>query len=94
MKKRSTWASVLLRSLATLPLAGCSLFQPSETQLPGTTKLLDEVPRVQNSPRSPCWQQEQIAAQNSYFETIKAKKEVVYQAPCKVDKPKIAEARK
>lgn len=94
MKKRLTWASVLLRSLATLPLAGCSLFQQTETHPLATTKLIDDAPRVQNSPRSPCWQQEQIAAQNSYFDTIKNNKETVYQAPCKVDKPKIAEAKR
>lgn len=45
------------------------------------------MPRVQNSTKSPCWQQEQIAAQNSYVETIKGGKEVVYSAPCKTDKP-------
>lgn len=56
--------------------------------------MLDELPRVQNSTKAPCWMQEQVAAQNSYIDTIKAKKETVYQAPCKVDKPKIAEARK
>ncbi len=93
MKKRPTSAGRLLKSLVLLlPLAGCA--GQTETPLPATTKVLDELPRVQNSTKSPCWQQEQIAAQNSYIDTIKAKKETVYQAPCKVDKPKIAEARK
>ena len=55
------------------------------TLLPGTTKLLDDAPKVANSTKSPCWQQKQIAAQNSYFATIKAKKNVVYKAPCVVD---------
>lgn len=55
------------------------------TQLPATTKVLDELPRVQNSVKSPCWQQEQIAAQNSYVDAIKSKQDVVYKAPCKVD---------
>ena len=55
------------------------------TLLPGTTKLLDDLPRVNNSPKSPCWQQEQIAAQNSYLATIKEKRDVVYKAPCAVD---------
>lgn len=75
-----------------LPLAGCA--GQTATPLPATTKVLDELPRVQNSTKSPCWQQEQIAAQNSYVDSIKDKKEVVYQAPCKVDKPKIAEAKR
>jgi hypothetical protein len=47
--------------------------------------VLDELPRVQNSVKSPCWQQEQIAAQNSYVDAIKSKQDVVYKAPCKVD---------
>lgn len=93
MKKRQTSGAKLLRSLVLLlPLAGCA--GQTETPPLATTKLLDDAPRVQNSPRSPCWQQEQIAAQNSYFDTIKNNKETVYQAPCKVDKPKLAEARK
>jgi hypothetical protein len=41
------------------------------------------MPKVANSTNSPCWQQEQIAAQNSYLDTIKSGKEKVYQAPCK-----------
>lgn len=49
---------------------------------------------MSNSAKSPCWQQEEIAAQNSYIESIKQRKEVVYRAPCKVDQPKLAEARK
>lgn len=56
--------------------------------------MLDDLPRVQNSTKAPCWLQEQIAAQNSYVDTIKEKKETVYRAPCKVDQPKIAEARR
>ena len=55
--------------------------------LPGTTALLDHLPRVDNSPDAPCWQQVQIAAQNSYLAGIKQGKEVVYKAPCQV-KPK------
>ncbi len=93
MKKRQTSGAKLLRSLVLLlPLAGCA--GQTETPLPATTKVLDELPRVQNSTKAPCWMQEQVAAQNSYIDTIKAKKETVYQAPCKVDKPKLAEARK
>ncbi len=32
--------------------------------------------------------QKEVAAQNSYLATIAEKKEVVYKAPCDVDKPK------
>ena len=75
-------ASVLLTSLS---LGACS---GSAIQLPGTTKLLDELPKVQNSTKSPCWQQKQVAAQNSYIATVKDGKETVYKAPCEVDQPK------
>lgn len=93
MKKRQTSARRPLLSLGLLlPLAACA--QQTATPLPATTKMLDELPRVSNSAKSPCWQQEEIAAQNSYIESIKQRKEVVYRAPCKVDQPKLAEARK
>lgn len=69
--------------LSALLMTACA---DKETPLPATTKLLDDLPRVENSTKSPCWQQEQIAKQNSYLATIKDKREVVYKAPCKVDK--------
>lgn len=72
--------------VAALPLAllisACAV---KEIPLPATTKVLDNLPRVENSTKSPCWQQQQIAAQNSYLASIKAKKAVVYKAPCEVD---------
>lgn len=78
----------VLLLLASLSLAGCAL---KETPLPATTKILDDMPKVENSVASPCWQQKQIAAQNSYIATVKNDgKEVVYGAPCVVDKPKPA----
>lgn len=81
--------SGLARALPlSLLLAACT--PTGAIQLPATTKVLDDLPRVQNSTKSPCWQQEQIAAQNSYVDSIAKGKEVVYAAPCKVDKPKIA----
>lgn len=60
------------------------------TQLPGTSVQLDKLPRVDNSRASPCWQQQQIAAQNSYIETITTKKDVVYKAACEVETKKMA----
>lgn len=74
-------ASVLLLLLV---LPACA---DNATQLPGTTKLLDELPRVANSTAAPCRLQREIAAQNSYIETIKTGKDTVYKAPCDVDKP-------
>jgi len=56
------------------------------TLLPATTKVLDDLPKVQNSTKAPCWLQRQIAAQNSYVTTIRDKQEVVFKAPCDTDK--------
>ena len=92
MRKLQTWARRLLPSLALLFLAGCG--QQTSTQLPATTKVLDELPRVQNSTKAPCWLQEQIAAQNSYVDTIREKQEKVYRAPCKAEPGKVAEAKR
>ena len=72
-----------LALLASLLLPACA---DSVTLLPGTTKLLDELPRVNNSTAAPCRLQREIAAQNSYIASIRDKKEIVYKAPCDVDK--------
>lgn len=88
--RRSIWDWLLRKSrllpMLLLPvLGGCGLLE-KETPLPETTKLLDNLPTVENSPRSPCWQQKQIAAQRSYLESARTKKETVYVAPCVIDK--------
>ena len=70
--------------LLPLLMAACSA---SETPAPLTTRVLDELPRVSNSPLAPCWQQKQIAAQNGFIDAIKLQRDVVYRAPCAVDKP-------
>jgi hypothetical protein len=70
--------------LGSLALQGCA---EKETRLPETSRLTSSIPRVDNAPQSPCWQQRQIAKQNAWFDSQKAKKPVVYQAPCDVDKP-------
>ena len=79
-------ARKLLPSLLLLPLAACS--KDSLPQVIEPTKLLDAMPRVENSLKSPCWQQHQIAKQQSYLATVKAGKETVIAAACKEDKPK------
>ena len=76
--------------LLLLALPACA--DPS-TQLPGTTKLLDELPVVENSPKSPCWQQRQIAAQNSYRATIKTGTDTVYKAPCDIEPQRVASSK-
>ncbi len=73
---RPSSAAALLMALA---LPGCA---DSVTPALGTIKLLDDLPRVQNSTKAPCWLQMQIAAQNSYVDSIKFKGERVYKAPC------------
>ncbi len=77
---RRNLALALLTSPA---LAGCSL--GNATPLPETSILIEKLPVVQNSSKSPCWQQRQIAAQRSYIATVQEKKEVIYRAPCDVD---------
>jgi len=72
-------ASALLIALFLPACAGSAI------PLPGTTKLLDELPRVSNSAKAPCRMQREVAAQNSYLATIKNERDVVYKAPCDVD---------
>ena len=74
--------SVLLLSLV---MGGCA--GDKSTLVPVTTRILDALPRVENSRASPCWLQIQIAAQNSYLASVTAGQEVTYHAPCMVDKP-------
>lgn len=84
-----SWGLLLLASLAT---AGCA---GSSTQVPATTEILKELPRVSNSRAAPCRLQREVAAQNSYLATVEAGKVIVYQAPCDVDpKPKAPPAAK
>ena len=69
-------AAALLISLA---LAGCA-----GKSIPAIgTSVLDDLPEVENSRQSPCWQQKQIAAQRSYIDTVKSGKQQVYKADCK-----------
>jgi hypothetical protein len=49
--------------------------------------MLESIPRVDNSRKSPCWQQRQIAAQNTALDTALKKTTQVYKAPCDVDAP-------
>lgn len=76
-----------LALLSALVIQGCA---DPLTQPPGTSIQLDKLPRVENSRESPCWQQKQVAAQNSYIETIKSNKETVWKAPCEVETKKVA----
>lgn len=50
--------------------------------------MLEAIPRVNNSRESPCWQQRQIAAQNTALDVALKKTTQVYKAPCDVDLPR------
>ncbi len=79
--------------LSVLLLPACAAH---ETPLPATTKILDGMPRVHNSTKAPCRLQIEIAAQNSYVDTVLTKRETVYKAPCEIDPKKpvrVAEKR-
>lgn len=81
-------AKALLLSLSLTACAG------NGTPLPATTRILDDLPRVANSTKAPCRLQKEVAAQNSYLDSIKGQREIVYKAPCEVDKPQVASAEK
>lgn len=70
----------LLLLASTLPLAACSTLT-LEPQV--NNSALVAVPRVENSAQSPCWQQRQIAAQNSWLDNATKKANAaVYKGPC------------
>jgi len=72
---RPAKAAALLTALA---LTGCA-----GKSIPAIgTSVLDELPEVENSRASPCWQQKQIAAQRSYVDTVRSGKQQVYKADC------------
>jgi hypothetical protein len=66
----------------------------SSTLPPETISLLQSIPRVDNSPKSPCWQQKQIAAQNTAFEAALKKSKDTYKPPCEFEKAKPVEPQK
>lgn len=83
-RRRSGRCPLVAALLTSLALGACGQGFGSTPQL--GTKSLDELPNVDNSRQSPCWQQEQIAAQNSYLASAKSGREVVFVAPCKAEK--------
>ncbi len=55
--------------------------------------MLRGVPTVENSERSPCWQQRQIAAQRSYIDSVLTGKAKTYHADCKPPVPASADQK-
>lgn len=82
--KRWRSPAALLLSLATLHLAGCATPTPSSSK--AVKRIFEPVPNYESAP---CEYQRKWAAHNSKVATLKAGKEVVYKAPCDVDKPKV-----
>lgn len=89
MRKFRSLVSVGLATTASLSLGAC------ETLGIGTSKdvpanapaVLRNVPVVENSPKSPCWQQRQIAKQRAYIDSVVSGKAVKYHADCAEPKP-------
>jgi hypothetical protein len=72
----------LMPPLLALAMSACAA--PS-TPPPASTDLLKDLPRVDNSAKSPCWQQRQIAQQNAWMAgALGTEKDPVYKAPCDV----------
>jgi hypothetical protein len=79
---------VLSRKLTTpllaLAMGACAA---QSTPPPATTDILKDLPRVDNSAKSPCWQQQQIARQNSWMAAATGTdREAAYKAPCELAK--------
>ena len=85
-----SWSKRLSALLIAAVIPACG--DPS-TPLPATSIQLEKLPRVDNSRGSPCWQQKQIAAQNSYIATAIDKREAVFKAPCEVESHKVARSK-
>lgn len=89
MTRLQKLASGLLTGLA---MSGCA---GSETLGPETSRPLADLPRVTASPRDTCQTQREIAAQNSYVDTIRDGTEKVYKPACELTpgaKPKAAKS--
>jgi hypothetical protein len=49
---------------------------------------------IQNSPQAPCTMQRDVAEHNSRYDTLKKNRDVIYKAPCDVDKPPVSASSK
>lgn len=72
--------------MVSLSLAACETLGIGSNSSPtvSAASIVADVPKVENSQASPCWQQRQIAAQRSYIDSIITGKAVKYHADCKV----------
>lgn len=74
--------------MASLSLAACETLGigSNSNATVSAASILGDVPKVENSQLSPCWQQRQIAAQRSYIESVITGKAVKYHADCPAQK--------
>lgn len=86
MRSFRTTASAALATAASLSLAACeTLGIATKTEAPtsvSAAEVLKGVPPVDNSPKSPCWQQQQIATQRAYIDAAISGKPKQYHAEC------------
>ena len=70
-------------ALALAPmLTGCAI--PTQSLTNGGA--LAAFKNIRNSPKAPCEMQKDVAEHNSRLDTLRSGKEVVYKAPCEIDK--------
>jgi hypothetical protein len=71
--------------MACLSLGACGILgTASKTDATvSAASVLKDVPEVENSPKSPCWQQRQIATQRSYIDSVVTGTTKRYHADCK-----------
>jgi hypothetical protein len=86
MTRHKNSAGAVLATLACLFLAACETLgigTKSDATV-NAASILERVPEVENSPKSPCWQQRQIATQRAYIDSVVKGKPMTYHAdPCK-----------
>lgn len=86
MQRLKRLGGPVLAITASLLLAACeTLGIATNPAPPNASVVLRDVPEVQNSSKSPCWQQRQIAAQRGYIESATSGKKVQYHAECSDD---------
>ena len=83
MLKLPKSAALLLLSLASLHLAACRAQSDTDAKVPANVQAFAlTIPKVENSPKSPCWQQKQIAKQQAFIRSTSEGKEVVRPVTC------------
>lgn len=92
MQKVTRSARLALAILTASALGACETLQPSIKASPDLRSFVEGVPRVRNSAASPCWQQQEIAAQNAYLDSVLAGKPRAYYPPCLEKKPPAADS--